>query len=234
MGIEDIRPFLGTPYVDFCEGRDKGDARNALANAQQGRKGRFIGFAATADGTPKWGDVAITPIFMGTQTADLLLVISRDITEQKKATGLLAEREHLLRQAQSYAHIGNWSLDADGVTANWSDEIYRVLGLDPSNEPGPVTLRKTIHPDDFKDVKTSLKTSLNTGVEHRKQQIPVLFLTAYKYDEISKNHNLPKTFGFLSKPVMMEELGQKLTELFLQFEQMQGTLKNSQPDEHVE
>ena len=169
LGIEDIRPFLGTPYVDFCEGRDTDDSRKALANAQQGHKGRFIGFAATADGTPKWWDVAITPIFKDTQKVDRLLVISRDITEQKKATELLAEREHLLRQAQSYAHIGNWSLDADGINANWSEEIYRVLGLDPSNEPGPVTLRKTIHPDDFKDVKTSLKTSLKTGVEHKKE-----------------------------------------------------------------
>lgn len=169
LGIADIRPFLGTPYVDFCEGRDTDDARKALADAQQGRKGRFVGFAATADGTQKWWDVVITPIFDRNQEIDRLLVISRDITEQRKATELLAEREHLLRQAQSYAHIGNWSLDADGITASWSEEIYRVLGLDPSNAPGPATLGKTIHPDDIAEVKESLNAALEKGIEHKKE-----------------------------------------------------------------
>lgn len=165
LNIDDIRPYLGTPYVDFCKGRDTEDARKALADAQQGRKGRFFGFAPTADGTPKWWDVVITPIFDDTQAVERLLVISRDITEQKRALEALAEREHLLRQAQSYAHIGNWSLDADGITANWSEQIYRVLGLDPTEIPGPMTLEKTIHPEDLAEVKASLIRSLETGVE---------------------------------------------------------------------
>lgn len=170
LSIDDIEPFLGTPYVNFCKGRDTDEARQALAEAQQGRKGRFVGFAATADGTPKWWDVVITPIFKDSDVVDRLLVISRDITEQKQAGEALAEREHLLRQAQSYAHIGNWSLDADGVTATWSEEIYRVLGLDATNdEAGPVTLAKVVHPDDMAEVKASLNASLEKGIEHKKE-----------------------------------------------------------------
>lgn len=137
LNIGDIRPYLGTPYADFCEGRDTQEARKALAEAQQGRKGRFIGFSPTVDRVPKWWDVVITPIFNDAHVVNRLLVISRDISEQKQAVEKLAEREHLLRQAQSYARIGNWSLDADGITAKWSEEIYRVLGLDPTkNETG--------------------------------------------------------------------------------------------------
>ena len=169
LNIEDIQPHLGTLYADFCEGRDTAEARKALAEAQQGRQGRFVEFAATADGTPKWWDVVITPIYGDEHVVERLLVMSRDITDQKKALEALAEREHLLRQAQSYAHIGNWSLEADSVTASWSEEIYRVMGLDPSAVPGPVTLEKAIHPDDMADVKTSLQRSLKTGVEHKKE-----------------------------------------------------------------
>ena len=167
LNIDDIQPFLGTPYVDFCEGRDTDEARKALADAQQGRKGRFVGFAATADGTPKWWDVIITPIFNDMHEIDRLLVISRDITQQKKAAEVLAEREHLLRQAQSYARIGNWSLEADGKTASWSEEVYRVMGLDSSNVPGPETMWKAIHRDDLAEVQSSLITAMKTGTEHR-------------------------------------------------------------------
>ena len=169
LDIGDIRPYLGTHYSDFFEGRDTDEATKALAEAQQGRQGRFVGFAATADGTPKWWDVVITPIYGHGRVVERLLVMSRDITDQKRASEALAEREHLLRQAQSYAHIGNWSLDADSITASWSDEVYRVLGLDVSAVPGPVTLEKAIHPEDMADVKASLLRSLNTGVEHKKE-----------------------------------------------------------------
>ena len=170
LNIGDIRPYLGIPYADFCEGRDTEDARKALADAQNGKKGRFVGFAATADGTPKWWDVVITPIFNDSDVVDRLLVISRDITEQKQAAETLAEREHLLRQAQSYAHVGNWSLNADGVTATWSEEIYRVLGLDPKHDaPGPSTLAQALHPEDAAEVRASLQASLEKGIEHIKE-----------------------------------------------------------------
>lgn len=48
----------------------------------------------------------------------------------------------------------------------------------------------------------------------RRKQVPILFLTAYTYEEISRNRVLPETFGFLSKPVMAAELEQKLDEIF--------------------
>lgn len=63
-----------------------------------------------------------------------------------------------------------------------------------------------------------LKGTMN-GVEAaqaicQRQQTPVLFLTAYTYEEISKNNSLPDNFGFLSKPIMMVELEKKLNEIF--------------------
>ena len=167
MRIKDIHPYLGTPYGEFCEGRDSADARAALAAAQHGRKGRFTGYAPTADGIPRWWDVVITPIFGSDQEVRQLLVISRDITKQKQAAETLAKSEHLLREAQNYAHIGNWSLEADGVTSYWSEEIYRVMGLDPASLPGPVTLEKVAHPEDFPKVRDSLTAALQEGLEHR-------------------------------------------------------------------
>lgn len=50
-------------------------------------------------------------------------------------------------------------------------------------------------------------------VIRQQHEIPILFLTAYTFEEISDHHNLPDKYGFLSKPVMIEELERKLEEL---------------------
>ena len=58
------------------------------------------GYCPTANGTPKWWDVVITPIFDSEQKVERLLCISRDITLQRKAHEALeeaAKREAQLR-----------------------------------------------------------------------------------------------------------------------------------------
>ena len=78
LNIGDIRPWLGIPYADLCGGRDSEEAGKALADAQK-KTARFVGFAATADGTPNWWGVEITPIFSDSQldVASCHLLISQ-------------------------------------------------------------------------------------------------------------------------------------------------------------
>jgi PAS domain S-box-containing protein len=40
-----------------------------------------------------------------------------------------------LREAQRLAHVGNWSWDAKNDTVQWSEETYRIFGLDPKLPP---------------------------------------------------------------------------------------------------
>jgi signal transduction histidine kinase len=50
----------------------------------------------------------------------------------------LAEREEHLAEAQRTAGLGNWEMDAGGGHVYWSDEMYRIAGLDPAaSPPGP-------------------------------------------------------------------------------------------------
>ncbi len=76
---------------------------------------------------------------------------------------LLTER---LREAQSYAHIGHWELNALSGHAYWSDEVYRILGLDPETPAGPKTLATILHPDDKATVLASLEAASIQGGEH--------------------------------------------------------------------
>jgi len=95
-----------------------------------------------------------------------IVAIFEDLSAQKKAEQRLVESEKRLRDSQAYAHVGYWELRADRQGALWSDEVYRILGIDPKIKAGPDTLRELVHPDDLQDVMTSLQHSLNTGDEH--------------------------------------------------------------------
>ncbi len=166
LNIEDIGPYLGSAYDDFWGEGDNEARRRAINAALDGREGRFTGEAPTADGIPKWWDVVITPILGEDHLVEQLLVVSRDITERKQAEDALEKSERLLRQAQAYASLGYWTLESDLSTMTWSDEIYRILGLEPSVRPCVASAKTAIHPDDAAALGASLATSIAKGREH--------------------------------------------------------------------
>jgi PAS domain S-box-containing protein len=76
--------------------------------------------------------------------------LSLDITERKKAEEALQRSETLHKQAQSVAQIGHWELDPDIGTPIWSDEIFRIFGLDPDEGEPSFTEHEThVHPEDW-------------------------------------------------------------------------------------
>ena len=96
-----------------------------------------------------------------------IVAIFEDLTTQKRAEQRLLESERRLLDSQAYAHVGFWELNADSQSAQWSDEVYRIAGIEPDGNPaGPVTLERLVHPDDFAGVLASLRRSLKTGKEH--------------------------------------------------------------------
>lgn len=86
--------------------------------------------------------------------------------EAGRTLSRLRERERQLREAQTYAHLGHWSLHTGTSDTEWSDEIYRIIGLDPSVPAGPDTLKKVLHPDDAPAVMDSLARALEGACEH--------------------------------------------------------------------
>ena len=72
-----------------------------------------------------------------------------------------------MRAVLAAAHVGYWSLDARTLSAEWSDEIYRILGLDPATPAGPATLRERLHPDERERVMRALEESLDRGIEYQ-------------------------------------------------------------------
>ncbi len=85
------------------------------------------------------------------------LVFIRDITARKRADETLKEIKDSLAEAQRIAHLGSWDWDIVNNELRWSDEIYRIFGLE-LNEFGATygEFMDCIHPDDRKDVQNAV------------------------------------------------------------------------------
>jgi len=56
-----------------------------------------------------------------------------EIAERKEAEVALRSSEAQLTQAQRIAHLGSYEIDLLTGASRWSDEIFRILGLNPQN-----------------------------------------------------------------------------------------------------
>ncbi|MHB8101573.1 MAG: PAS domain-containing protein [Methanosarcina sp.] len=82
-------------------------------------------------------------------------------TQLEKAYKLLKESEESLAEAQRITHIGNgdWNLVTGEIY--WSDELYRIFGLDPQESDLIYgKLLNYVHPDDRKYVNKAFQRGL--------------------------------------------------------------------------
>ncbi len=87
---------------------------------------------------------ALTLVFLGVAYFQL-----RQMTERKRNEIMLNRSRENLARAQHMAAIGNFERDFITDTAEWSDEMYRILGLDKAAiRPGSDILIQLIHPED--------------------------------------------------------------------------------------
>jgi PAS domain S-box-containing protein len=88
-----------------------------------------------------------------------------DITDIKKTEESLKQSESLLKEAQHLAHIGHWVIDPATGASVWSEEVFRIFGLDPGQEaPSLAARRELIHPDDIDNFDNAISKSISDGV----------------------------------------------------------------------
>ncbi len=77
------------------------------------------------------------------------LVLLHDITKRQRELERLRRSERLMVDTQGVAHMGTWEWDLSEPTAVWSDELYRIYGLDPgSHVPTYEDYLTRVHEDD--------------------------------------------------------------------------------------
>lgn len=102
----------------------------------------------------------------------------RDISERKSAEEALRDSEANMTEAQRIGHFGNWELDLterehpDVHALRWSDEVYRIVGIEPSTFGASYeAFLATVHPADRDLLEAAHKQVVsgegNLNLEHR-------------------------------------------------------------------
>jgi len=74
----------------------------------------------------------------------------------------LQKSEDMLNRSQRMAKLGSWELDLSNNHLFWSDEVYRIFGLQPQEFAATYeAFLERVHPDDRKAVDEAYTTSLD-------------------------------------------------------------------------
>ncbi|PKO00207.1 MAG: hypothetical protein CVU42_05560 [Chloroflexi bacterium HGW-Chloroflexi-4] len=114
---------------------------------------------------------------------DLKYVIAYvlDINEEKEAARIIRESEANLKNAQKYAHIGSWVWHIKTNLLDWSDEMFRIFGIDKDSFTGNLqdVISNAIHPDDRQKVEDSNRSVFEEG-----KPIPVEYRIIWPDDSV--------------------------------------------------
>lgn len=85
-----------------------------------------------ADGRTCWIR-DITSVIRADGHSERLRCVLTDITAEHAARQALEQSRQELAEAQRIAQLGNWQWDIVADTISWSDECYRIFGLEPQS-----------------------------------------------------------------------------------------------------
>ncbi|MBN1781112.1 PAS domain S-box protein [bacterium] len=116
----------------------------------------------TTDKRRVWLETLSLPIVLESKRE--ILVIGNDISLRIAAIESLRLSEDRLKKAEAMAHLGHWEFDVPAGAYFWSDEFYRICGLEPQSlKPTVETALGLLHPDDRKSIQAALQQVIDRG-----------------------------------------------------------------------
>jgi PAS domain S-box-containing protein len=133
-----------------------------LAHHLAALAGRAVGYSREVGG--RTFDVHLEPLRDPSDAVVGTIGVAVDVTERTRAEARLARSEAKLALAQAVAHIGSWEWDVRSDTVEWSDELYRIYGVEPGTFEGSFAgFARRVHPDDVAATRQAVFDALRNG-----------------------------------------------------------------------
>ncbi len=119
------------------------------------------------DGEVRWLVSSNLPAQGDHGNADHVVGVVQDITEIRRRESALRESEARLKEAERLAHLGTGSWDPNTDRTVWSDEMYRIVGKDPSLPPPSYSERPSMYTtESWVRFEQAVRNSIEAGVPY--------------------------------------------------------------------
>lgn len=211
---------VGDNLMDFIEGPRKEIFKTLIEKALSGESVHYERPATHVEtNEPLWLSFSVNPVQVDGKI-ESVCITGRDNTERKKKDLKIAETKNLLKRAESIAHIG--SIEVDYLTNRriWSDEFFRILGLEPGAiEPSSEGFIQFLHPDDKQFYLDTLNKKLNkknSGGQIETRIIRAdgieINILAYAQAEYNEKGKLIKMLGVIQDVTEQKKIERKIAQ----------------------
>lgn len=115
----------------------------------------------------RWYETTVAPEVNRVGSSEFTIETSRDITDRNLIEAELRASRAQLQRAQRIAHVGSWTLDLSTNHVGWSEELYLMLGLDPSVAPPDYPEHRALFtPTSWAELSTALVATREAGVPY--------------------------------------------------------------------
>ena len=137
---------------------------HALASVHEEESYRLETERRRKDGSVVWVSLSVSPVKDRDGKVLGCSAIYSDVSERRRAEEELRKSEAQLADAQRVAHIGSWEWDIARNEIHWSDELYRIHGVEPDEfEASYEAFIEGVHPDDREFVDGVVKKAFADG-----------------------------------------------------------------------
>ena len=132
--------IVGQPVSVLVPADRAGEEQGILDRALRGEDvGRYETQRLAKDGTVIDVSITVSPIYGTSGDVVGASSIHRDITERKRAEEELARIAGLLERTEEISKTGGWEFDVATGELTWTDEVYRIYGVERTSDPTEVT-----------------------------------------------------------------------------------------------
>ncbi|MBW4438463.1 MAG: PAS domain S-box protein [Pleurocapsa minor GSE-CHR-MK-17-07R] len=122
------------------------------------------------DDSVLWVELTVSLVRHPDGSPKHFISVVQDISKRKAALDALERSEFTLKRSQQVAHVGDWTWHTASNSLRWSDEMYRIFGIDQASFTGDLNdvIARAIHPEDRSKVSAA-----NEAVVHDLRPAPL-------------------------------------------------------------
>jgi PAS domain S-box-containing protein len=155
-----LEEVIGRRPEEFLYGEETGidTIRKVIESKNAGRTFEVEMLTYSKSGRKIWLDMQAQPQFDNEGNITGYFAIGIDSTERRNSEEKMLRNQRLLQQAERIASLGSWETDLKTDVTIWSDELFRIFGLEPSGTAPTLEQRlAVVHPDDLENVLAKMK-----------------------------------------------------------------------------